>query len=107
MTQEQTDWAAIANSPKFIELHRRKTTFLFSWWVVGSLSYFILLLAAACTPEIFRVKLVGNINCGYFFCLFQFLLGWGIAMFYAYKANKDFDRLTEEVIGEIEGGISL
>lgn len=104
MKNNQTDWSAIANSPKFIELQRKKKLFMFSWWGIGSLSYFILLLGAAYTPEIFRIKVIGKINFGYLLCLFQFFLAWAMAILYAYKANSDFDPLTEEILAEIERG---
>lgn len=100
----QKNWSSIVSSPKFVELQRKKKLFMFSWWIIGSLSYFILLLGAAYTPDIFRIKVVGKINFGYLLCLFQFFLAWGIAIYYSYKSNNDFDPLTEEVIAEIERG---
>jgi len=101
MSKKLRDWTVIANSPKFVELNREKTRFLFGWWIIGSLSYFALLLAAAYIPGMFRLKVLGNINLGYILCLLQFFISWAIAMFYAYKANKDFDRLARELVAEI------
>lgn len=102
MKDIQNNWCAIATSPTFIELQRKKKRFMFIWWGIGSVSYFILLLGAAYTPEIFRIKVLGKVNCGYLLCLFQFFLSWVIAIYYAYKANNEFDPLTEKVITEIE-----
>lgn len=95
------DWDAIAEHPKFRELHRRKTTFLFGWWAFAAVLYLTLLLGAGYAPDLFRVKVIGNINVCYLFALLQFLSSWGIAMYYARVANKDFDRLTEELVNEI------
>jgi uncharacterized membrane protein (DUF485 family) len=95
------DWDAIAESPKFRELHRRKRNFLFGWWAFSAFFYFLLLLGVGYAPDLFKVKVIGNINVCYLFALLQFVVSWGIAMYYAYVANKDFDRMTEELLNEI------
>jgi len=42
------------------------------------------------------------VNFGYLFALSQFFVSWGIAMYYAHVANKDFDRLTRELVDELK-----
>lgn len=101
MTQKY-DWDAIADNPKFQELIRRKNTFLFSWWAFAAVLYFLLIAGAGYAPELFRIKVFGNINVCYLFALLQFVSSWGIAMYYAHVANKDFDRLTNALIAEIQ-----
>ncbi len=101
MSQATYDWAAIARNPKFVELHRRKSVFLFGWWIFSTVFYFLLPLGAAYTPDLFKIKVIGNINFGYVFALSQFFVSWGIAMYYARVANKDFDRLTRELVQDI------
>ena len=101
MSQATYDWAAIARNPKFVELHRRKSVFLFGWWIFSTVFYFLLPLGAAYAPELFKVKVIGRINFGYAFALSQFFVSWGIAMYYARVANKDFDRLTRELVQDI------
>jgi uncharacterized membrane protein (DUF485 family) len=95
------NWDAIAENPKFKELHRRKTTFLFGWWGFATVLYLLLLLGAGYAPDLFKAKVIGNINVCYLFALLQFLSSWGIAIYYAHVANKDFDRLTAELLKEI------
>src|SRR5512138_3023547 len=73
MTKKVSDWAAIAQSPRFVELHRKKTAFLVGLWLFGTLSYFLLPLGVAYTPAIFKAKLLGRLNFAYFFCLYQFV----------------------------------
>jgi len=34
--------------------------------------------------------------------LSQFFVSWGIAIYYAQVANKDFDRLTRELVAEVQ-----
>ncbi|MDD2897330.1 MAG: DUF485 domain-containing protein [Desulfuromonadaceae bacterium] len=102
MMAKKYDWDAIAESPKFQELTRRKRTFLFGWWGFASVLYFLLIAGAGYAPELFKIKIIGNINFCYLFALFQFLTSWGIAMYYAHVANKEFDRLTHELIDELQ-----
>jgi uncharacterized membrane protein (DUF485 family) len=105
MSERQYNWTAIAQSPKFIELQRKKTGFLLCLWVFGAVSYYLLPLGAAYTPGLFKTKIFGRINFAYLFCLYQFLSCLGIAMFYAHKANKDFDPISEEVARGIDQGV--
>jgi uncharacterized membrane protein (DUF485 family) len=101
MAEKQYDWAAIAQNPKFKELHHKKTAFLFGWWIFSSVYYFLLPIGAAYAPTLFKVQILGRVNFGYLFALSQFFVSWGIAMYYAHVANKDFDRLTRELVEEL------
>ena len=102
MAEKKYDWAAIARNPKFVELHRKKTTFLFGWWIFSTAYYFLLQIGAAWAPVLFKIKILGNINFGYMFALSQFFVSWGLAIYYAHVANKDFDRLTRELVDELK-----
>ena len=101
MAEKQYDWAAIAKNPKFLDLHHKKTAFLFGWWIFSSVYYFLLPIGAAYAPGLFRIKIIGVINFGYIFALSQFFVSWALALYYAHVANKDFDRLTKELIDEL------
>ena len=101
MTEQQHDWAAIAKHPKFVEIHRSKAGFLIGWWVFSTAYYFLLPIGAAYTPGLFKIKVIGVINFGYIFALSQFLVSWGLAHYYAHVANKDFDRMTKDLIDEL------
>lgn len=96
------NWDSIAASPKFRELHRRKTNFLFGWWAFATVFYLLLLLGVGYAPGLLKIKVIGNINVCYLFGLLQFVSSWGIAIYYAHVANKDFDRMTAELLSEIE-----
>ncbi len=104
MAEKNTPWSAIANHPKFVELHRKKTMFLISLWVFGTVSYFLLPLGAAYAQDLFKVKILGRMNFAYFFCLYQFVMTWAIALYYTHRSNRDFDPLTKEVVEIIEKG---
>jgi len=101
---KQEDWAAIARNPKFIEIHKRKSAFLFGWWIFSTVYYFLLPIGAGAAPGFFSVKVLGNINIGYLFALSQFFVSWAIAIYYASWANKVSDRLTSELLEELKLG---
>ena len=104
MSERVNDWTSIARNPRFVELQRRKTAFLVTLWGFGTLSYFLLPLGVALAPSIFKAKVVGRLNFAYFFCLYQFVMGWGIAVYYAYRCGRDFDPLAKQLLDDIDKG---
>lgn len=104
MAEQQYDWTAIANHPKFKEIHHRKSNFLIGWWVFSSIFYFALPLAAGFTTEqtsFFNQKIIGVMPLLYIFALAQYALCIGIALYYAHWANKISDRLTAELLQDL------
>jgi uncharacterized membrane protein (DUF485 family) len=104
MTVKTIAWATIAQSPNFVELTRKKTRFLVGLWLIGATSYFLVLVGAMYAPGLFNAKIIGRLNFGYLFCLFQFVLAWAIAIYYTYRSNKEFDPLMNEVLDLINKG---
>lgn len=102
MAETQRNWAEIAKNPRFVELHRKKIAFLYGWWAFSAGCYFLLLLGAGYTPGLFGVEVIGNINVGYLFALAQFVITFGIAIHYGRVADRDFDRLTTELLEQIK-----
>lgn len=96
------DWSAIASNPKYLELKRKKRVFLFSWWGASSVFYFLLPILSGYYPELFKIKIIGVINFGYLFILSQFVVAFAVAIIYTRVANNDFDRLTDELVREIQ-----
>lgn len=101
MTERRIDWAAISKDSKFVELQKKKTRFLVTLWTIGAISYFLVLIGAMYAPGLFNAKVMGRLNFGYLFCLFQFVLAWGIAIYYTRKSNSEFDPLMEELLDHI------
>ena len=102
MAEKQRNWAEIASNPLFVELHRKKTLFLYGWWSVSAACYFLLLLGAGYTPQLFNIEVIGNINVGYLFALTQFAISFFIALYYGWMADKTFDRLTNELLEQLK-----
>jgi uncharacterized membrane protein (DUF485 family) len=100
--QREYDWGAIASNPKYLELKRKKRDFLFGWWIAASVYYFLLPILSGYFPDLFKIKLMGVINFGYLFILSQFVMTFFVAFYYTRVANNDFDRLTAELVKELE-----
>jgi uncharacterized membrane protein (DUF485 family) len=102
MDAKTYDWGMIAKNPKYLELKRRKRVFLFGWWIASSIYYFLLPTLSGYFPDLFKIKLLGVINFGYLFILSQFVVAFFVAIYYTKVANNVFDRLTEELVAEIQ-----
>jgi uncharacterized membrane protein (DUF485 family) len=100
--QAQLNWAAIDNDPRFQALHKKKTTFLWSLMVFSMVYYFLLPIGAAYATELFKVKVWGPINVGLVFALSEFLVAWGLAWYYAQRANREFDAEAQVLIKNAE-----
>jgi uncharacterized membrane protein (DUF485 family) len=91
------NWAAVNADPRFRELHRRKSRFLWGLMAFSVVYYFLLPLGAAYATDLFKVKLWGPVNVGLVFAWSQFLVAWGIAFIYARRANGEFDALAAQI----------
>ncbi|HEY5101999.1 MAG TPA: DUF485 domain-containing protein [Steroidobacteraceae bacterium] len=96
-TEPQINWAAIDADPRFQELHRRKSRFLWLLMVLSVVYYFLLPIGAAYCPTLFRAQVWGPINFGILFALSQFVVAWLIAYVYYRKASREFDPMAEEL----------
>jgi len=98
MSKAEMNWAAIDADPRFQELHRRKTTFLWTLMIISVVYYFLLPIGAAYYQDLFKQKVWGPINFGIVFALSEFIVAWTIAAVYAKRANRVFDTMAAEII---------
>ena len=98
----QVDWKAIDEDPRFQALHRKKTVFLTSLMVFSLVYYFLLPIGAAYFQDWYRIKVWGPINVGLLFALSEFVVAWGIAFYYARRANAEFDPMAAELVRDAE-----
>jgi uncharacterized membrane protein (DUF485 family) len=94
------DWSRIEADPRFQQLHREKSAFLWSLMGFSVLYYFALPIGAAYFTDIFKIKAWGVINVGYLFALSEFVVAWLIAYIYARKA-RDYDAMAEEIANAV------
>ena len=98
----KADWKSIDDDPRFQELHRKKTTFLWGLMVFSIVYYFLLPVGAAYFQDLFKIKVFGPVNVGILFALSEFIVAWGIAFYYAYRANAEFDIAAAEIVRDVE-----
>ena len=98
----QMDWKAIVADPRFHALHRKKMFFLWGLMIFSVVYYFLLPIGAAYFQDLFKIKVFGPVNVGILFALSQFVVAWGIAFYYARKANAEFDPAAAEIVRDIE-----
>jgi len=105
-TPPTIDWNAVIADPRFQTLHRRKQRFLTGLMVFAVFFYFLLPIGAAYFQSLYSVKVWGVVNFGLLFALSQFVVAWGIAIYYSRVANRDFDRMAREIAAnyETQGG---
>jgi uncharacterized membrane protein (DUF485 family) len=96
MTTSSLNWSAIDADPRFQELHRKKSGFLWKLFLFSVVYYFALPIGAAYFTDIFKIKVWGPVNVGLLFALSEFVVAWGIAFFYARKAGE-FDVMAEAI----------
>ena len=92
------DWLGIDADPRFQELHRRKSRFLWRLMAISVVYFFLLPLGAAYLPGLFRTKVWGVVNFGILFALSEFFVAWTIAYFYSREASKKFDVMAAELV---------
>ncbi len=98
----QVDWKAIDSRPDFQELHSKKVRFLTSLMVISLVFYFLLPIGAAYFQDIYKIKVWGPVNVGLVFALLQFVVAWGIAWYYARRANSEFDPMAAAIVRDAE-----
>ena len=101
-TTTQMNWQAVAADPRFQALHRKKTAVLWGLMVFSVVYYFLLPIGAAYFQDLFRIKVFGPVNVGILFALSEFIVAWGIAFYYARKANAEFDVEAAAIVRDAE-----
>jgi len=100
------DWDAVIADPRFQALHKKKSAFLWGLMAFSVAYYFLLPIGAAYFQELFAIRVWGPINVGLLFALSQFIVAWGVAIYYSRKANAEFDRMAAEIADDVarQGG---
>lgn len=90
------NWEAIAASPRFRELLRRKRRFVIPAMIVFIVYYFALPVLVGYARPLMEKRILGAVNLAYLFALSQFFMAWIIAALYVRAANR-FDRQAREI----------
>lgn len=98
MSNPTMNWSAIDRDPRFQELHKRKSRFLWGLMIFSVVYYFLLPIGAAYYQDLFKIKVWGPVNVGILFALSEFIVAWTIAYVYSRKANAEFDAMSAEIV---------
>ncbi len=101
-TAPKIDWNAVIADPRFQALHRKKQGFLTGLMIFSVVFYFLLPIGAAYFQDLFKTKVWGVVNFGILFALLEFVVAWGVAIYYSRVANRDFDRMSREIAADYE-----
>lgn len=91
------DWVAIEAHPRFRELHRRKSRFLWGLMAFSVAYYFLLPIGAAYWTGFFERRVWGPVNAGLLFALSEFIVAWLVAFIYSRHASRHFDAIAAEI----------
>jgi uncharacterized membrane protein (DUF485 family) len=100
-SDKTVDWDAVIADPRFQALHKKKSAFLWGLMAFSVAYYFLLPIGAAYFQDVFRIRVWGPINVGLLFALSQFIVAWGVAIYYSRKANAEFDRMAAEIADDV------
>lgn len=104
MPSPAVDWSALDADPRFQDLHRRKSRFLWSLMIFSVIYYFLLPVGAAYFQELFSTRVWGPVNVGILFALSEFVVAWLVAFVYSRRANTVFDAMAQEILASSQKG---
>jgi len=107
MAMTSLEWGALVADPRFQVLHKKKQAFLAGLMIFSVFFYFLLPIGAAYFPSLYSIKVWGPINVGILFALSQFVVAWGIAFYYSWRANNEFDAMARDLVTDFEKKVKV
>jgi len=92
------DWRAIEESPEFQELVRKRRSFVIPGTIFFLAAYMAFILLAAYAPDFMGERVYQGLTVGYCLALTQFLMVFGLGIWYLRKSANTFDPLAERAI---------
>jgi uncharacterized membrane protein (DUF485 family) len=90
------DWSAAAQSPEFRDLVSKKRAFVIPATIFFLAWYFGFVILAGYAPDFMgREFLTDGLTVGYVLALSQFVMTWGLGLWYVRKADREFDPLAK------------
>ncbi len=89
--------------PDFHELERKRGRFSWLLASIVMLTYFSFILVIAFAPELFATPIIEGktITWGILVGLFVILLSFLLTGVYVYRANKEFDQITKDIVDRV------
>lgn len=99
---DAAEFRAVQATPRFRSLKRRHRLFVLPVTALTLLWYFAYVLAAGYAPEVFAIRVSGNINLGMVLGLAQVVTTFAVTTLYVWYANKHLDPAAAEIRAELE-----
>ncbi len=104
MTQETVE--RIKNNPKYQKLVTSRSRFAWTLSIIMLVVYYAFIMVIAFDPSIFGAKVgTGVITLGIPVGIAIIAISFVLAGLYVYKANGEYDRLTQEIRDELGEGV--
>ncbi len=99
----QRFYRRIYADPDFHELERKRGRFSWLLASIVMLTYFSFILVIAFAPELFATPIIEGkiITWGIPVGLFVILLSFLLTGVYVYRANKEFDHITKDIVDRV------
>ena len=92
------DWEAIERSDEFRELVTKKRSFVVPATIFFLSYYMGFILLAGYAPDFMGESVYQGLTVGYCLALTQFVMVFGLGLWYLRKAEREFDPLAEKAI---------
>lgn len=96
------DFPAAQRSPEFQELRKTHRSFVFPLTVVFLVWYLLYVVLAMYVPQLFAIRVFGNVNLGVILGLLQFVTTFAITGAYVSFANRKLDPKAEAIRERLE-----
>jgi uncharacterized membrane protein (DUF485 family) len=97
----ETRPSVIRESASFAELERRRTSFSWTLTIIMLGIYFLFIYLVAYQKPLLGTPISGVITLGFPLGIFVILSAIALTGLYVFRANTQFDRLTEQVVGDV------
>ena len=97
----------VLNNPKFQKMAKTKRMYCWSFSILMFVIYVIYILYIGASPESFGVPVAAGktTTVGIYVGLFVILFAFAITGIYVHKANGEFEKMTQQVVKEVQGEI--
>jgi uncharacterized membrane protein (DUF485 family) len=103
-----TDWERIERSDEFRELVKRRRSFVVPATIFFLVFYMAFILLAGYAPDFMGESVYQGLTVGYCLALTQFVMVFGLGLWYLRKSDREFDPLADKVVAaaaEAEGDV--
>ena len=98
LTSEQIDWQSVEHSEPFQELVHKRRSFVLPGTAFFLLWYLAFIILAGYAPDFMARSVHEGLTVGYVLALTQFVMVWGLGLWYLRKADRVFEPLEQKAV---------